>query len=67
MARSRASAVEAVAIDKAGCVGVVATVLRVHSGDRSICSRTLYSSTRHVQGNLVPGSPGEGHGVEISA
>ena len=34
---------------------------------RSICSRTLYSATCHVQGNLVPGSPGEGHGVAISA
>lgn len=34
---------------------------------RSICSRTLYSATCHVQGNSVPGSPGEGHGVAISA
>jgi len=26
----------------------------------------LYSATCHVQGNSVPGSPGEGHGVAIS-
>lgn len=34
--------------------------------ERSICSCTLYSATCHVQGNSVPGSPGEGHGVAIS-
>lgn len=29
-------------------VVVVVTLLRAHSGDRSICSYTLYSNTRHV-------------------
>lgn len=36
------------AIDGAGCVVAVVTLLRAHSGDRSICSYTLYSNTRHV-------------------